>query len=43
VGARVEFRGHDRGQNGALEDPEVITEPMIVFASTEAYVYAGID
>jgi hypothetical protein len=43
VGACLEFGGYDRGQNGALEDLGVLTEPKIVLASTVPDVDAGIE
>ena len=43
VGACVKFGGYDSGQNRALEDSGVFTEPKIVLASGEADVYAGIE
>jgi hypothetical protein len=43
VGARVEFRGYNRGQNCPLEDPGILTQPKVVFASAEANVYPGIE
>jgi hypothetical protein len=43
AGTRIEFRGDDRSENRALEDPGVLAEPRIVLAPAEPNVYAGIE
>ena len=41
--ARVEFRGDNRRQNSALENPGILAEPRIVLAPAEPDVDAGIE
>ena len=43
VGTRVEFSGHNCGQDGALEDPSVLAQPEVVLSPAEPDVNAGIE
>lgn len=43
VGARIQFCGYHRRQNGALKDPGIFAQPKVILSSTEPDVNTRIE